>query len=223
VVTELCGGDHERLVLDRAGAQQHLPVAGLAGRAGEVGRDGHDPRALERLDPVQLGEAQVVTDGQADRGAVLELGQDDLVARLVGVGLEVLAALDLDVEQVDLAVDGLEFPVRSDVDAGVGALRVAVAALHQRSRNEVDPQLLREALRPAHCRVLLDGRGGTLVVVAVAAHVGALGQQHELRAVRGGGAGQSLGAGEIRVAVLRGIELYGCGAQCCPPPVRAVD
>src|SRR5438477_8643022 len=60
----LTGGDHERLVLDRPGAQQDLPVV-----APGVGRErrGHAERAsaADREDPVELGEPKVVADGQA--------------------------------------------------------------------------------------------------------------------------------------------------------------
>ncbi len=64
-LADLVGGDDEELVLDRPGAQQDLPV-GAAGDRGEGGGDGDDAGAAQRQDPVQLGEAQVVTDGQPE-------------------------------------------------------------------------------------------------------------------------------------------------------------
>ena len=64
----------------------------------------------EREDPVQLGEAEVVADGQPELEPVGGLGEHDLVGRLGVLGLAVLDAADLDVEHVDLAVDGLDSP-----------------------------------------------------------------------------------------------------------------
>ena len=51
-----------------------------AGPLGEVGRDGQDLGAGQRQRPVQLGEAQVVADRQADDDAV-DVGDDQAVAR----------------------------------------------------------------------------------------------------------------------------------------------
>ena len=65
VLADLVRGDDERLALDRAGAQQDLPVVARR-RERERGRDGDDLRALHGEDPVQLGEADVVTDAQPE-------------------------------------------------------------------------------------------------------------------------------------------------------------
>ena len=69
---DLIGPDHEALGLDRAGAQQQLPVV-PRGRQRE--RGGHDdhlrPAHGERL--VELGEADVVTDAHPKPGAVGQL------------------------------------------------------------------------------------------------------------------------------------------------------
>ena len=62
---DLGGGDDVGQVLDGAGAEQHLPVV-LARALGEGGGDGEDPRARLHQRAVQLGEAQVVADGQPD-------------------------------------------------------------------------------------------------------------------------------------------------------------
>ena len=69
VLADLVGGDDEALVLDRAGAQQHLPVVARR-REREGGRQREHARAAQREDPEQLGEAQVVADGHAQLGAV---------------------------------------------------------------------------------------------------------------------------------------------------------
>src|SRR5205809_996110 len=79
-------------------------VAGGGGREAAGHRD--HPRPADGQDSIELGEAQVVADGQAQPDAVRQLGDDDLVARPLGVGLAVDGPPHLDVEQVQLAVDG---------------------------------------------------------------------------------------------------------------------
>ena len=73
-------GDDERLGLDRAGAQQQLPVV-LAGLQGEGRRDSSARPAHRRS--VELRKAQVVADrqpeGASERAAI---PRDDLLARL---------------------------------------------------------------------------------------------------------------------------------------------
>ena len=62
----LVGGEHEGLILDRPGAQQHLPVI-AAGRQGEGRGNSEDLGAADGKDAEELGEAQVVTNAEADR------------------------------------------------------------------------------------------------------------------------------------------------------------
>ena len=69
------------------------------------------------------------------------LREHDLFGRLGVLRLAVLHAGDLDVEHVDLAVDGLELAVGADVDRGVGDAVVPLAALGDRAGDEVDAQL----------------------------------------------------------------------------------
>src|SRR3954452_11769493 len=78
VLADLVGGDDERLPLDRPRAQQDLPVI-ARGREGERGRHGDDLRALDGEDPVELGEADVVTDREAEARVVGRARDDDLV------------------------------------------------------------------------------------------------------------------------------------------------
>src|SRR5918992_991987 len=59
----LIRGDQERLVLDRACAQQDLPVIAAGGER-ERRWDGDRARPPDGEDPVELGEAQVVADRQ---------------------------------------------------------------------------------------------------------------------------------------------------------------
>ena len=64
VLAELVGGDDERLLLDRAGAQQDLPVVARGGER-EGGGHGRISRRCSGEDAVELGEADVVADAQA--------------------------------------------------------------------------------------------------------------------------------------------------------------
>ena len=68
VLADLVGGDDEGLVLDRAGAHEHLPVV-AGGRHGEGAGQGEDARAAQGQHAEELGEAQVVADGSARAGA----------------------------------------------------------------------------------------------------------------------------------------------------------
>src|SRR4051812_31367285 len=65
-VASLCAGGvgrhHEALVLDRAGAHENLPV--LQAWMRPLGGQEHQQRAIVREPAEQLGEAQVVADGQ---------------------------------------------------------------------------------------------------------------------------------------------------------------
>ena len=61
--------------------------------------------AAQCEDPVELGEAEVVTDGQPDLHPV-GVAERDLTTGLLDGRLAVGHVADVDVEQVDLAVDG---------------------------------------------------------------------------------------------------------------------
>ena len=64
-LADLVRGEDEDLVLDRPRPQQHLPVVAPGGR-GEGRGHGDQPGAAHGEDPEELGEAQVVADGEAD-------------------------------------------------------------------------------------------------------------------------------------------------------------
>ena len=105
VLADLVGGDHEALVLDRARAQQDLPVVARR-RQRERGRDGEHARAAR---PRARGRAPG-SAGRSRRSAPAR--RRPAVARrttsspgVLVLGLAVLAAADLDVEHVQLAVD----------------------------------------------------------------------------------------------------------------------
>ena len=199
----LAGRDHEHLVLDRAGAQQHLPVR-LAGDAREVGGHRDDARAAQREDPVQLRKAQVVADGQPDRDSVRGLGQHDLGGRLRAVGLAVLDAPDLHVEHVDLAIDRPDLPVGAHVDRRVRHALAALAALGHGAGDQVDLELARELARPGD-RAAVERLGAGEVVRRAAADVEPLGKHDQLGAVGRGRTREPLGRGEVPIRLRRSL------------------
>ena len=190
------------LVLDRAGAQQQLPVR-LAGRVGE-GRADHQQiagRAHQRA--VELRKAQVVADRQPHpqrlAAAAHRIERHRLAARPQRGGLVVAALAVVVAEQVDLVVARRQRTRRAVDQAAVGGV-IGVA---------VDPQRQRAADQPdaVSCRqlgqVLLDrpaaGRfgDGELVGVVAAHHAEVFGQRHQLGARGGGFADQCGGTFEV--------------------------
>ena len=117
-LADLVRGEDEGLVLDRPRPQQHLPVV-AAGGAREGRGDGEQAGAAHGEDPVELGEAQVVTDAEPDARARRPRAVTSSVAGLLVLGLAVGDAADVDVEHVDLAVDGEVLAVGADQDRGV--------------------------------------------------------------------------------------------------------
>ena len=221
VVADLVGGDDEALVLDRPRAHQHLPVI-ARGRQRERGGHRDQLGAAQGEDPVELGEAQVVADAHAQLQAVGELGHHDLVAGILGGGLGVHGTVDLDVEQVDLAVDRLDLPVGPDVDAGVEALLGVLDVLEQRAGDQVDAELGGGAARPRDRRAV-QGLGPGGHVLARAEHGPLLGQDDELGAARGGLADEPVGPFQVTIGVLGGVELDGGCAHGDPPDGRGTD
>src|SRR5207247_4222440 len=102
-----------------------MPVI-LARRCREVRRNGDELRTVEREDAIELGEADVVTDREAEP-PVLDVGDDRLVAGLLRLRLPVDDTADFDVEQVDLPVGRDELAVRVEDEARVRALLTALA------------------------------------------------------------------------------------------------
>ena len=104
-------GDDDALVLDGPGVGQQRPVRDPPPRPG--GRDDEHLGPRVELRAVELGEAQVVTGGQARghgaAGPVRQLGRDDLLA-----GLHELRLARAEPEPVDLPVGRLEGAVRGE-------------------------------------------------------------------------------------------------------------
>ena len=181
----------------------------LAGGAGEVRGHREHERPVEREDPVELREPDVVADAQPDTRAVGGFAGHDLVARLVAVGLAVVGVADGHIEEVHLAVDGLDLAVGGDVEARVRELVVAVAALADRTGDQVDAELAGELARPAGGRARLERLGGSFVVLRHPAQVEALRQGDERGAVGSRGAHKRLGACEIPLPIRVRVDLNG--------------
>ncbi|MEJ7714766.1 MAG: hypothetical protein WKF40_03255 [Thermoleophilaceae bacterium] len=75
---------------------------------------------------------------------------------------------------MDLAVDGPDVTAGADVDAGVGQLLVALAALHERARDEVDAEV-RGGLAGPGDRGPVHGLGSRAEVLVAAQEVELLG------------------------------------------------
>jgi hypothetical protein len=211
VRADLVGGDHEGLVLDRPRADQDLPV-GAAGDLGEGRRHEQHARALDRQGAVELGEAQVVADGQSEADAAGGVRLHDLVAALLRLRLAVDLAAHLHVEHVDLPVDGLELAVGTDVHGRVRELVAVVAPLHDRPGHEVDAELAGQLARPLDRGAVESFRAGQVGVVG-AEHVELLRQHHERGAVGRGGTREPIGLREVAGLVLPRVELHSGGAQ----------
>ena len=195
VGTELRGRDHVRLVLDRAGANQRLPMR-FAGRERERARNRDNLCAGKSQASIKFREAQVVADAESDR-AKRSAGGDDVGAGELGVGLAHRhAAGKIDVEQMNLAIHGDLLAVGAKQHRRVVASRVAGDLLGDRSSDDVDLQLARQ---PRHQRQRLTverfRRGGLLV--ALAAPVEDFGQRDQVRAARRTDADQPFGAFQV--------------------------
>ena len=136
-----------------------------AGALGEVGGHGQDLGAGQRERPVQLREADVVADRQAEGRAVEGRG-DGSVAGGHARGFRVGRALvDRDVEEVDLAVGRGDVAVRVDEDAGVGGALRVVGPLGKAA--DEDPGAVPARDRDEGVRVLAGDRPGARPVAVV--------------------------------------------------------
>ena len=226
VLAALRRRDDVALGLDRPRAQQRVPVV-LAGHQRERRRHGEDLRALPHQRGVELGEAQVVADGEAERadcgGRGHELGAGSDGGRL----LEADVLGDVDVEEMDLAVDRDPRAVGAEQHAGVVAAAEPgvrggssapasppplAAACSFLSLNEPSSTYI-ECLRASSAKRVHTGaverlRAAHLVVVRTE-EVGVLGSGGEPRAVTRGALDQRRGGVEV-VRLVRGALELNC-------------
>jgi hypothetical protein len=206
MLADLVGGDHEGLVLDRACAKKDFPVIARR-RDGERGGDRDDARAPHGEDAVELGEADVVTDREAELDAGGRVREHDLIARVLDVGLAVGVSADFDVEHVDLAVDSAQLTAGIHVHARVRELLVSGQALGEGAGDEVDSELARDRARPREGLALERLGGGEELRVGPDSSP-LLGQHDHARAVRRGRAREALGLRAVRRGVRARVQLH---------------
>ena len=180
-----------------------------AGRHGEGGGHGQHLGAGLGEVAVEAGEAQVVADGEAEAEAG-GLGDDGAVARAVGGGFAVaLAAVERDVEHVDLVVAGADAALRADEERAVDEAAVRVAALQaERADDEPEAELGRDGAEPGEGRVLgLRHQDRVLAGAVGGDDVRAFGRQRQRGAAGGRLADERLGRGEVDGRVVAGAEL----------------
>jgi len=168
-------------------------------------------RPPDGQDPVELGEAQVVTDGQADLRAV-GIGQLDLISGLLDLGFAIGDVADLHVEHVDLPVDGEPLPSRGEHHGGVGELLLAGDDLGNASGDEEDPELSGPAGRGTK-RGAIQRLGRSTNRIGRTEHGPLLGQDDQLSPIGGGLPHKPLCDLEVAVVSIRGIQLYGGSAH----------
>ncbi len=152
----------------------------LAGGRREGRRDGQDLGPGEHQPAVELREAQVVAD-RHPHGATDRAARDHLVAGQRRRRLAVGDAADLDVEHVQLAVDGVDGSVGKDEQAGVVAARLPLDPLDDAAGEDRDPPVAGPAARRLDGGAVerLRARGHVRRVVDV---VPLLGEDHQASA-----------------------------------------
>ncbi len=121
---------------------------------------------------------------EAEAGPVAQPRDDDLAPRLLVLGVGVGSAVDLDVEQMELAVDGAQLAVGSDVHAGVAVLLGPGPSFHERAGDEIEAEFPGHRARPAD-RLAVKGLGAGAQMLGLTEHSPLLGQADQFRAQRG--------------------------------------
>src|SRR5215471_12941560 len=116
-------GEHVALILDRASAQQQMPMRS-AGRRGECGRSENECKLAHPA--IELGKTQVVANRKAD-AAARQLCRDDVRARLDGLAFVVALVAAREGEEMNLVVTGNALPLRTVDEAGAAHARGIVA------------------------------------------------------------------------------------------------
>ena len=139
-------------------------------------------------------------------GAVLQRRRDDLLARVLAVGLAVDDAVDLDVEQVQLAVDGAAARRRGRRGRSCWRGSPSGALLDDRAGDQVDPSS--RASSRAH---VVEGPSSGSAPAASCSGVPSTfhfsGSTTSARAVRGGGAHEALGGRAVARAIPGRVHL----------------
>src|SRR5712691_3619283 len=159
VLAPLRRREDKAAILNRAGAQQHMPVR-PAGRYREHRRYGEEIGSGLRQRAIEVREAHIVADTHAEP-APRRLGDDRPAPGTIGVALAIaLAAWQVDVEHVDLVVARDDLARAIDEERAVGEPLLAFdgAGLasgidDQRAEQEPDAQLPRQFAHAGEERV----------------------------------------------------------------------
>ena len=185
VLAGLRRGKDEAAVLDGAGAHQHMPVR-RAGLARERGRDGQEIRAGLGQRAIEVGKAQIVADGQAQRTPG-QLGQHAGVCR-PGSSWTRDSSRRPAVRTSNmwiLSKRASTSPLGRDQQRAVGDLAVAEQDGH-RADVQPDAELAREAAEVGDRRIALLGPDSGEQARPLGLHQrGDLGGLHVLRALPG--------------------------------------
>ena len=177
------------------------------GRRREVRGHRRKLRSLQREDPVELREADVVTDGEADRPP-FRARHDGLRAGLLGLRLAIHVAPHLDVEEMDLAVHRDELAFGVEDAARVRELLTALAPFGDRAADERHAERLRPACHRAHGLAALERLRCGAIVVGAPDQVPLLGQDDDVGAGRRGARDERLCARDVRRLVLAARHLH---------------
>ncbi|MNT56065.1 hypothetical protein D3C86_1704020 [compost metagenome] len=128
----LSGREHITLRLDGPRANQHIPVRG-AGHGGKGRRRGNQFRTGRTQLAVQLREAQVITDRQANP-AHRRISHYHSTAISIVIGFAITAAIvrDIDIEQMQLVVARHRFALI--IDQQRAGMRLGRRLVHRRQR-----------------------------------------------------------------------------------------
>src|SRR5207237_6623768 len=122
---------------------------------------------------------------------------DRLLGRFLGLRLAVDIALDLDVEEVDLAVDAQHLAVGAERDRRVRELLAAFAELRDRAADERDPVAARPAGHRLDRLAALQRLRGGVEYVRLADRVPLLREDDDIGAGRRGSRDELLGLLEV--------------------------
>src|SRR5262249_44086743 len=152
--------------------------------------------AREGQAAIKLGKPQVVADAKPDRAA-RGARRNDFAARKLDVGLlNRDAARQIDVEEMDFAIDGQMRAVGAEQHRGGVALGLAGRVLGYRSRYNMQVEFAREPRNRCQRFALQRLRGGGLFRT-LAAPVESLGQSDQVGAARRSEPNEALGAFKV--------------------------
>src|SRR5262245_4612668 len=204
--------EHERAGLDRAGADQNVPMR-LPGLLGEGGGDGDELGAGKRECAVESGEAEIVADRES-QAAEGKLGNDSGSARPGVIGFAVALAIGkIDIEQMQLVVTRRDLPLRIDEIGAVGDTSPDEPD-GERADMKKNAELRSERAEPCKRRARLLGLCRFEYALGLELHQrGILWCLHIGGAAFRRAADERLGAPRIGIGVAAGTKLHQCGAE----------